>query len=73
MKLSKIVFHPILFGIFPVISLFESNINFTSFSEIILPSTIIIIIIITVWIFLKKILNSTKKSALIISLLTILF
>ena len=73
MKLSKIVFHPILFGIFPVLSLFESNINFTSFSEIILPSTIIIIIIITVWIFLKKILNSTKKSALIISLLTILF
>jgi hypothetical protein len=73
MKLNNIIFHPILFGIFPVISLFESNINFTSFAEIILPLIIIIGIISIIWIFLKKILSNNKKAALIISLFVILF
>ena len=73
MKLNNIIFHPILFGIFPVLLLFESNMNFTSIWEIILPLVIITIIITISWVFVKKILSNTKKSALVISLLVILF
>ena len=73
MKLNNIIFHPILFGIFPVLLLFESNMSFTSIWEIILPLVIITIIITISWVFLTKILSNTKKSALVISLLVILF
>ena len=73
MKLNNIIFHPILFGIFPVLSLFESNMSFTSIWEIILPSIIIISMIIPIWIFLKIIIKDNKKAAFIISLSLILF
>ena len=32
-KLNNIIFHPILFGIFPVLSLFESNMSFNLFGK----------------------------------------
>ena len=73
MKLNFIIFHPILFGIFPVLSLFENNMSFTPVREIILPIIIIIFIIIPVWIFLKIIIKDNKKSAFIILLSLILF
>jgi hypothetical protein len=73
MKLNNIIFHPILFGIFPVLALFESNMSFTSIWEIILPSIIIISMIIPIWIFLKIIIKNNQKSAFIISLSLILF
>ncbi len=73
MKLNNIIFHPILFGIFPVLSLFESNMSFTSIWEIVLPSIIIISMVIPIWIFLKIIIKDNKKSAFIISLSLILF
>ena len=73
MKLNSIIFHPILFGIFPVLSLFENNMSFTPIREIILPVIIIILVIIPTWIFLKIIIKDNKKSAFIISLSLILF
>ncbi len=73
MKLNSIIFHPILFGIFPILSLFENNMSFTALKEIILPIIIIILVIIPTWIFLKIIIKDNKKSAFIISLSLILF
>jgi hypothetical protein len=73
MKLNSIIFHPILFGIFPVLSLFENNMSFTPVREIVLPAIIIILVIIPTWIFLKIIIKDNKKSAFIISLSLILF
>jgi len=73
MKLNTIIVHPILFGIFPVLSLFENNISFTPIKEIIFPIIIIILVIIPTWIFLKIIIKDNKKSAFIISLSLILF
>jgi len=73
MKLNNIVFHPILFGIFPILALFESNMSFTPINEIIFPIIIIISIIIPTWILLKIIIKDNKKSAFIISLGIILF
>jgi hypothetical protein len=73
MKLNNLIFHPILFGIFPVLSLFESNMSFTPIGEVILPIIIIILIIIPIWIFLKILIKDNKKAAFVISLSLILF
>ena len=73
MKLNTIIIHLILFGIFPILSLFENNMSFTALKEIILPIIIIILVIIPTWIFLKIIIKDNKKSAFIISLSLILF
>jgi hypothetical protein len=72
LKLNDLTFHPILFGLFPIISLFESSMSFTSVTEVILPTILIIGIITPSWIILKKIKNG-QKSALIISVILILF
>ena len=73
MKLNNLIFHPILFGIFPVLALFESNMSFTPIGEIILPIIIIISMIIPIWIFLKILIKDNKKAAFVISLSLILF
>jgi len=73
MKFNNLIIHPLLFGIFPVLSLFESNMSFTSFSEIILPSFIILSVVIVIWLFLIKTIKNGTKSALIISYSLILF
>ena len=73
MKLKSLTFHPILFGIFPVLSLFENNISFTPIREIILPIIIITLVIIPTWVFLKIIIKDNEKSAFIILLSLILF
>lgn len=73
MKLNKIIFHPIFFGLFPVIALFESSMNFTSAFEMFLPISIILGISISLWLTLKIILKNGEKSALIVSFCIILF
>ena len=69
---SKIIIHPILFAIFPVIMLYLNNIHFVSFSETLLPLAIIIGIIIPLWFVLKLILKDSVKSALITSLILVI-
>ena len=69
---SKIIIHPILFAIFPVIMLYFNNMYFVSFSETLLPLAIIIGITIPIWFVLKLILKDSVKSALITSLILVL-
>ena len=68
----KIIIHPILFAIFPVIMLYFNNIRFVSFSEILLPLAIIVSITIPIWIVLKLILKDSIKSALITSFVLVI-
>ena len=69
---SKIIIHPILFAIFPVIMLYFNNMHFVSFSETLLPLAITVGITIPIWIVLKLILKDSVKSALITSLILVL-
>ena len=65
--------HPILFSIFPIVFIFSVNIHLLPFTEIILPS-IVMISITSVFLFvLGKKFDNKNKIALIISLLIILF
>ena len=69
---SKIIIHPVLFAIFPVIMLYFNNMYFVSFSETLLPLAIIIGITIPIWFVLKLILKDSVKSALITSLILVI-
>ena len=69
---SKIIIHPVLFAIFPVMMLYFNNMYFVSFSETLLPLAITVGITIPIWIILKLILKDDVKSALITSLILVL-
>ena len=71
--LSKITIHPFLFGIFPIVSLFYSNIQILFITEIIFPLIFVLGIIGGIWFLLKIILKDKIKSAFIVSLFLIIF
>jgi len=69
---SKIIIHPILFAVFPVMMLYFSNIRFVSLSETLFPLIILVGITIPIWFVLKLILKNGVKSALITSLILVI-
>ena len=69
---SKIIIHPILFAVFPVVMLYFNNIHFVAFSEILLPLAIIVGITIPIWFVLRLVLKDNVKAALITSLILVL-
>jgi hypothetical protein len=73
MKKNTIVIHPLLFGLYPVLFFYSHNIGQVMFGEVLKPSGIIIISVFVWWSFLRIILKSWAKSAIIISLFLILF
>ena len=59
---SKIIIHPILFAVFPVVMLYFNNIHFVAFSEILLPLAIIVGITIPIWFVLRLVLKDNVKN-----------
>jgi hypothetical protein len=70
---SNIIFHPILFAIFPILSVFSYNVRELSFQETFLPLFLVLTFTVGIWISLRYILKNARKSAFIISLLLVLF
>ena len=70
---KSIVFHPILFAIFPVIFLFSNNIEELEFQDIFLPLLLVLSITIGVWLSLRYVLKNTLKAAFIVSILLVIF
>ena len=69
---KKIVIHPFLFAIFPIIFLFSQNL-YVKPEEIVLPLSMVIIVTIVIWIVLSFVLKSRIKSGFITSLGLIIF
>jgi len=71
---KNLIIHPFLFGLFPVLFLYSYNIGQLKFSEILLPSAVILIstaLILTVlWLILKR---NNGKAGIITSVILILF
>jgi hypothetical protein len=71
---KAIAIHPFLFGLFPVLFLYSYNIGQLRFSEILLPSAVILtfssLIMLILWLVFKK---NSKKAAVITSFILILF
>jgi len=65
--------HPLLFSIFPLISLYFSNIHLVLPEGIFLPIFLVVSFSFVFWFFLKFVLKNSKKAALIVTLFMILF
>lgn len=68
-----LVIHPLLFAIFPILSLFAHNIAVVFFKEIIPPSIAAIIFTLLLFFFLDFILKDKQKAGLIATLFVFLF
>ena len=69
---SRIIFHPILFSLLPILFLFQYNIHEVPITDIIIPLTLSVILVLILWLPLKFVLGY-KKSALITSSIVLLF
>jgi len=70
---KPIVFHTILFAIFPVVFLYSNNLHRLVLDDIVLPLLLVIGATILLWFTLKKVLKSKEKSGLLTSLYLLLF
>jgi hypothetical protein len=71
---KTLIIHPFLFGLFPILFLYSYNIRELPFTEILIPSAIVLgftaISVILLWLILKK---DGKKSGIITSCFLVLF
>ena len=72
-KLPFKIYHPILFSIFPILSLYSNNINELNFKEIWLPAGFSILLVILFWRLFNFFLKDVYKSAIFTSLFFLLF
>lgn len=70
---KSIMYHPLLFAIYPVITLYAYNIDQLSFRQTLAPSGIVLAATILLFLFLNLIIKNGQKSALILSAFTIQF
>lgn len=67
------IFHPILFAIFPVISIYSYNINILPINELIFPLLLTLTLTIASWSALRFILHNNLKASLIVSLFLVIY
>ncbi len=72
-SIKSIIIHPILVALYPVFFIYSQNIHLILIQGIIFPILIILGITIAIWVIIKYILKSTRKSALLSSLYVFLF
>lgn len=64
----SIVFHPLLFGLFPLLSLFSANSGWVAPHELLLPAAGVLIIAGVLWLALWPVLPEPRKRGLVIAL-----
>ena len=64
---NRLVIHPILFAIYPILSLYAHNIAQLSFKQTLLPSIIVLAATLILYLILNLIIKNSQKSALILS------
>ena len=64
--------HPFLFGVFPILTLFENNMRFISETELVLPIIFVLLIVGSSVFFLKYLLKNNFKSEIIVTFLIVL-
>ena len=67
------IIHPFLFAIFPILFLFSHNVDQVSYSELLLPSAIVLGFTLLLILLSRSIFKDNNKSGIIISLFIILF
>ena len=70
---KRLIIHPILFAIFPIIFLYSHNINEMSIDQILIPIAIALVSFFILWVILSFILKNKIKAGVAITLLAVLF
>ena len=70
---KSLVIHPFLFAIFPILFLFSHNVEQVSFSETLLPSTIVLGVTVVLILLSRLIFKNNKKAGIIVSIFLVLF
>jgi len=70
---KSFVIHPFLFAIFPVLFLFAHNVGQVSFSEILLPTAIVLGFTLLLLLLSGLILKNSKKAGIVVSIFLVLF
>lgn len=70
---KNIAFHPFLFGIAPLLFLYNHNIGQITLRQILLPGAVIVLLVLLFFLLLNFILKHKNKTQLIVSLFVILF
>jgi hypothetical protein len=71
--MKKLIIHPFLFVIYPILFLYTNNISMLEIDHIFMPIILAISGVLLVWIFLNFIIRNKYKSSIITSLFFILF
>lgn len=71
--MKKIILHPLLFAIFPALSIYLNNTGIVTFNEVVAPIIILLFLAILLWSLLFRLLGSWHKSAFLVSVFLILF
>ncbi len=70
---KSLVIHPFLFALFPILFLFAHNIGQVSFSEILLPTAIVLGFTLLLLLSSRLVLKDTQKAGIAVSFFLILF
>lgn len=62
------IIHPFLWAAFPILFLFSQNVNLVAFSEILMPISLVLLVTILLFLFLKQVLKDSQKAGVIVSL-----
>ncbi len=73
MKKTRLIFHPFLFAIFPVLFLFAQNIEQLSLSQLIAPVAAVLLISLISWSLFRLVIRDPAKSGMAAALFLILF
>ncbi|MCK4692366.1 MAG: sulfatase-like hydrolase/transferase [Anaerolineales bacterium] len=71
--MKKIILHPLLFAIFPALSIYLNNTGIVTFNEVVAPIIILLFLAILLWSLLFRLLGSWHKSGFLVSIFLILF
>ncbi len=67
------VIHPLLFAVFPIVSLFSHNVTLASPTEIVRPVIIVASVALVLWLLLALVVKDKTKAAIIVSTFLFLF
>lgn len=73
MKKAKVPIYPILFGIFPVVTLYSHNLSLVQPRSMFVMVGEVVVAIVLVWALLSLILRSVERSAPVVTVFTVMF
>lgn len=70
---KRIIVHPIVFALFPILSLFIGNVTEVALRDVVAPVLIVLIVTVVLWLVATRLIGNAHKAAAIVSMFLVLF